>query len=376
MTRRPMRQFVLIVLAAFGAVMLGAPAATAAVAAGPPAVSTFAAARPADHVSDDSKADDLVWSVNPTDNAVGAGRPNFGYRADPGASVNDSLDVSNRGDTTLTLKVYAADAFTPHGGGIDLLPEDQKSIDVGAWIRLDSDSITVKPQQTVVVPFTLTVPADATPGDHAGGIVTTTTTGSGQFAVERRLGSRVLVRVSGDLTPKLEVSQVSVSYPPEFNPLTSSIATITYTVANSGNVRLDAHPRITVGGPFGMLGRTVATEDLGELLPGNSRQFEVKVPAIWAFFYLGATVTLNPFPSNPNDSASQFDLTAVSAAGATFALNWGQLILLVVAILLIVGALWWRRQRKARVQAAIDAAVEQALARETPAAQRHGDETP
>ncbi len=374
MTRRPLPRLALIILAAFGVVMLSAPAATARVAAGPPTVSAFAAPSPADDPTDGPDADDLVWSVNPADNGVGTGRPNFGYRADPGASVQDSLDVSNRGDTTLTLKVYAADAFTPQGGGIDLLGEDQKSIDVGTWIKPGTGSITLEPQQTVAVPFTLTVPADATPGDHAGGIVTTTTTGSGTLAVERRLGSRVLVRVSGDLAPKLELSDASLSYGTTFNPFSSSVATVKYTVANTGNVRLDAHPGITVGGPFGMLARTVVTEDLGELLPGSSRHFEVRIPAVWAFFYLGATVTLEPFPSNPNDSASQFDLTAPSASSATFALNWGQLILLLVVALLVVGGLRWRRRTRIRVQAAIDAAVEQALAEVSPAAQPHADE--
>ncbi len=149
---------------------------------------------------------------------------------------------------------------------------------------------------------------------------------------------------------------------------------MTYTVANTGNVRLDAHPTVTVDGPFGMLGRTVVTEDLGELLPGNSRRFEVSVPAAWAFFLLSATVTLEPFPSNPNDSASQFDLTPVSAGSATFALNWGQLILLVVVALLVVGVLWWRGRRAATVQAAIDDAVEKALAEATPPVRQGADD--
>lgn len=165
----------------------------------------------------------------------------------------------------------------------------------------------------------------------------------------------------------------SVDYGTQFNPFASSIATVTYTVANTGNVRLDAHPTVSVGGPLDMLGRTVATEDLGELLPGNSRHFEVKVPATWAFLYLGARVALQPFPSNPNDSPSQFDLRPISAGAATFALNWGQLILLIVVALLVAGGLWWRRRRAASVRAAIDAAVENALAEGAPALLPHGD---
>lgn len=367
MTRRRMPRVALIALAVSGVVTTWAPAASAAVPGGTRTGSGSAVAATADGPAPNVTADNLVWTVKPTDNAIGAGRPNFGYRADPGATVRDSLDVTNRGGEALTLKVYAADAFTPQGGGIDLLRSDQKSVDAGTWITLSSDAITVQPQQTVTVPFTLTVPSTATPGDHSGGIVTTLVTGSGQFAVERRLGSRVQIRVSGALAPKLDLSGVSVSYGTQLNPFSSSSARVTYTVANTGNVRLNAHSMITVDGPLGMLGRTVATEDLGELLPGNARHFEVKVPAAWAFFYLSATVRLEPFPSNPNDSAAQFDLATVSASGATFALNWGHVILLFVAVVGVGGGLRWRKRRRARVKTAIDEAVEKALAGVTPA---------
>jgi hypothetical protein len=378
MIRSRMPRLASIALAASGLVLLWAPSASAmtssAASSAAPGSATSnvlvssgaAPSRVTSVPADDTNADGLVWSVKPTDNAIGTGRPNFGYRADPGASVQDSLDVTNRGDATLTLAVHAADAFTPQGGGIDLLPEGRKSVDVGSWISLGGDSITLDPQQTVTVPFTLTVPTDATPGDHAGGIVTTITSGSGTLAVERRLGSRLLVRVSGDLAPRLGLSGLSVDYGTQFDPFSPATATVTYTVANTGNVRLDAHPAIVVSGPFGMLRRAVATEDLGELLPGNSRRFQVHVPAVWAFFHLSARVTLEPFPSNPNDSASQLDLSTVSASTATFALNWGQAILFLVVAALVLAGLRWRRRRARRVQASIDDAVRKALAETTP----------
>jgi len=345
LTRRLLPRIALILLGAAAAALLPAPSPAAA----------------------DATADDLVWSVRPSDGAVGVSRPNFGYRADPGASVQDSLDVTNLGDAPLTLQVYAADAFTPQGGGIDLLQRDETSTDVGTWIALGVDSISIEPQQTVAVPFTLVVPADATPGDHAGGIVTSITTGSGPVAVERRLGSRVIVRVSGELTPRLELSDASIDYGDQLDPFAASTATVTYTVANTGNVRLDAHPTIAVGGPFGMLGRTAVTEDLGELLPGSSRSFRVEVPAVWAVLYLAATVTLEPFPSNPNDAAAGLDLAPISTSAAVLAVNWGQLILIVALIALVLGGLWWRRRRRRAVRAAIDAAVKDALA-DAPAA--------
>ena len=50
-----------------------------------------------------------------------------------------------------------------------MLTSDRESTDAGTWIRIQ-DSIDVASGADVVVPFTITVPDDATPGDHLAGV--------------------------------------------------------------------------------------------------------------------------------------------------------------------------------------------------------------
>ncbi|MEV7962751.1 WxL protein peptidoglycan domain-containing protein [Oerskovia paurometabola] len=130
----------------------------------------------------------VTWGVAP------ASAPTFDLALDPGATITDELVVTNRGDVPLDLAVYAADAFTSPTGALDVLPAGATSVDLGAWITADAARIEVGPGERATVPFTLTVPADATPGDHTAALVTSLVTeaGEGGVAVDRRLGTRVL----------------------------------------------------------------------------------------------------------------------------------------------------------------------------------------
>lgn len=305
--------------------------------------------------------DDLVWGTKPTDNAVGTGRPNFAYLAQPGGTMRDSIDVSNHGTSAITVSVYAADAFTPDKGGVDALTSDERSTDLGSWITLDTDSITVQPHQVVTVPFTLTVPTTATPGDHTAAILTSLRTDAAgtPLTFDRRIGSRVFVRVAGTLKPTLAITKTTVRYDAGFNPFEPGTATVTYTVTNTGNMRLDAHQSIRVSGLPGAA-RTVTPKDAGEILPGSSRTFTQKVTGVWADGRLTATVTLRPFVAEPK-AGDPTSIRAVSVSTSTWAAQKGHLAAVPVLVACAAGGVGLVRWRRGKVKAAIDAAVSRAL---------------
>jgi hypothetical protein len=313
--------------------------------------------------ADPGPSDAVTWGVAP----IGTGRAHFDGAAGPGDTVRDAISIVNRSTTPITLRVYASDAFTTATGGLDLLPAAQKPVDLGSWITLDQDSVTLTSQQTVVVPFTVRVPDDATPGDHTAGIVTSLVTANSGAAVQldRRLGARYYLRVNGSLAPALAVSNVHVSYAASLNPASSGSATVTYTVANTGNVRLTARQSVRVSGPFGVLAHSRAIADLPELLPGNSLTRSVVVHGVWPATHLTAKVTLRP-------SATGVSAATSSARASTWGWPIGQLVILVV-VLLLAGGYWWLRRRRARaVEAAIADAVSRALAGTQSGAQATG----
>ncbi|MGN8247317.1 WxL protein peptidoglycan domain-containing protein [Cellulomonas soli] len=332
------------------AVLLTVLAGVAAVATGPAA-----------------SAEDVTWTVRTASNAFGSDRTGYSYGIDPGTTVEDALVVANHGDQALELAVYAADGYTTDAGRLDLLTRDVDSSAVGAWLQTQVDTVTVEPGGSVEVPFTLAVPADATPGDYAGGVVTSLVQADAAegITVDRRLGIRVDVRVGGELRPALAVEDVHLTYDGTANPAGAGDATVTYTVHNTGNQALSAEQAVAVTGPFGRLRVEAPTvEAPPQLLPGERWTVTVPVPDVVPAVRLGAEVAVTPVLVDASGSTSRLD--AVRAGGGAWAVPWATLavaVVLVGAALAVPRVVRARRRARAEQEAQRTAqAVEQALA--------------
>ncbi|CAM5413562.1 WxL protein peptidoglycan domain-containing protein [Streptomyces aurantiogriseus] len=221
-------------------------------------------------------ADNGSWSVHPVSSAVAA-RPYFYVTADPGQTLEDKVVVANKTDQPLTFRLYAADAYnTPRDGGFAVRTVGERMRGVGAWARPAKDRVTVPGRKSVTVPFEIRVPKDAEPGDHPGAIVALDERvekgGDGvALGVQRAVGARVYLQVSGPTLPALAVEDVRVGHDQPLVPgLGDSTATISYTLHNTGNVTLDPKVELRARGLFG---RTLLARDLtripSELLPGQ-----------------------------------------------------------------------------------------------------------
>lgn len=216
------------------------------------------------------------WALAPTgslDPNEAGNRPSLSYDLDPGATITDSVTLYNYGNVPLTFRVYATDAFNNSVGQFDLLPGSDEPTDVGSWITMPVEYVDVPPRKQAVIPIVLKVPADATPGDHVGAILASSDAkGAGPdgatVALDRRTGTRLYVRVAGDLVPELAIESVKTSYKPSLNPL-SGTATVTYRIQNRGNVRLGGSYQLSISGPFGVAKKRIPASDLVELLPGE-----------------------------------------------------------------------------------------------------------
>ncbi|HEY6531001.1 MAG TPA: DUF916 domain-containing protein [Acidimicrobiales bacterium] len=282
-----------------------------------------------------------TWTLKPATPEGPDSRAHLVHDVTPGQTITDTVAVTNFSARPLQLSVYASDAFTPQGGGFDLLTSDKTPVDVGAWIQLGASSIDLAAGQTALIPVTLTVPGNATPGDHAGGIVaavsTTATDANGQqVAVENRVGTRVYLRVDGPLNPRLDVIDLTSSYEGTFNPLGKGSVDTTFTVVNSGNVRLSGTQTVTVTGPFGVELGTVQLDDLPELLPGAALEQQALLDGIWPAGRITTTVDIQPIDADP-----AIEVDPVSGSTSQWAMPWGQLAVLV----LVVAAVAYRRRR-------------------------------
>ncbi|GIF16240.1 WxL protein peptidoglycan domain-containing protein [Actinoplanes teichomyceticus] len=307
---------------------------------------------------------DVAWAVRTASNTYGSDRSSYSYAVNPGGSARDSLVVANRGAGPLRLSVYAADGLTTAAGQLDLLPRDRPSRGVGAWVEPATGTVTVPAGRTVEVPFTVSVPADATPGDYVGGILTSLAPPdpTARVAVERRLGIKIKLRVGGDLAPALAVEDLRVDW--HGSAAAEGDARVTYTLHNTGNAVQSARQAVTLTGPFGWF-RTDATAIAAppQLLPGERWRVTVPVAGVAPAVLLTATATLTPLVTD--ESGSTTALRPVTASAHAWALPWALTVLLIAGPAAVAGGVVLtrrhRRRRTAREQARIQAAVAEAL---------------
>ncbi|UPZ28244.1 DUF916 domain-containing protein [Streptomyces sp. LRE541] len=309
---------------------------------------------------------DVTWTVRTAANGYGDDRSSFSYGVNPGSQVKDAMVVANRSRSALTLALYAADGYTTEKGQLDLLTREKKSLGIGAWVRATKTSVRIAPGKTAEIPFTVAVPRDAIPGDYVGGILTSLKQADDTegIAVDRRLGIRIKLRVSGALKPTLAVEDLHVDYQGTANPFGQGDATVTYTLHNTGNALLSGAQKVTLTGPFGTsetrAGKIAAAP---ELLPGERWKVTVPVHGVTPALRLTAKATVTPAITDAAGSTTS--LKPVEATTTGWAIPW-TLVLLIVALLAgAMGVYVLRRRgrtrRKEREDARVRDAVERAL---------------
>lgn len=222
-------------------------------------------------------ADNGRWSVFPVRRGApeAPARAYFRMTADRGATVRDKVTIKNLDARTATFQLYGTDGYnTPRDGGFAVRSKAERMTGVGAWTRLDRTEVTVPGGGQVTVPFTLTVPAGAEPGDHPGAIVALDTRlgrsdGNG-VAVQQAVGARVYLKVNGARVRGLRIDDVRFRYSAPLVPGTGRAATISYALVNSGNVMLSPQVTLRAKGVFGHTAFEPPGRRLpAELLPGQ-----------------------------------------------------------------------------------------------------------
>lgn len=307
----------------------------------------FASAPPdttAPATDETSGSDAGGFAVQPSapDGTIG-GRDSFVYELTSGQTFGDTVAIANLGTEPATFAIYATDARTTNDGSFGLLREEDAPTDVGTWIELGATQYTVDPGKQIAVPFSISVPADATPGDHVGAIVAQKITDPTQpdsgvgIGVRVRIGARVYVRVKGQVSPSLAIERFELRYDTPANPLGDADATIVYTLTNTGDIRLTPTAHLELGGMFGLGDVAIPDRDLPELLPGSSIAISELVPGVSPYLRLTADLGITA-------ETDQGPVVASSSI-TRWTVPIGGVVVLVVLVLLAIAFVVLRRRR-------------------------------
>jgi hypothetical protein len=290
------------------------------------------------------------WGSGPAPSFDGSERPFLQYSASPGGTIHDRISIVNYGETPLTFDLYTADGFNTKNGAFALQAQGAPRHSVGAWIALPYPAVTVAPHTRDLVPFTLTVPLNATPGDHAGGVVALERIAAlppNQKEVFQRdgIGTRIFVRVIGPIRPALAITQLRINKTAPF--LGGGHGMIIATVDNTGDTTLGGTATFKVSGGLGGAAhfRPVSIQTL---LPGNSIQIEEPWSSLPFVGPATVTATVNYGTSSTEASTTTWFIPTV--------------LKLVVGALVVAAAVWaifrWRKRRAARRSQAEEPAPE------------------
>lgn len=226
--------------------------------------------------------------------------------ADPGENVRGVVKIYNEeaSDAALAASFESFEATGETGQPAFIPPQEKNSF--LSWFTIDQDSVVLKPQQAIIVPFTVAVPSNATPGGYYAAIFWQTVNNNGgpnsRVGVDSKIGTLVFLTVKGDAKElgMLEDFQVLGGDWQWQQPISFNIR-----FSNQGNIHLQPIGNIELAGWFGHK-KIAINDEQGYVLPGSVRNFELSYGGFqavrenwWRQFWDGTISEIDNFAFGP-----------------------------------------------------------------------------
>lgn len=168
---------------------------------------------------------------------------------EPGKSETSSIIIKNVATVPLTLDIYGADATNSNQGTFALTGKARDQHHIGTWVTFKEPLQTLEPDEEKTIPFVVSVPADATPGNYGGGIAVESAPPSSTqedqpgVSVNSRIYVQLFVSIPGEKIHSYEWKDFS------FLPVTDGYnADFSNSYKNTGNTIVIADPVIDIKG--------------------------------------------------------------------------------------------------------------------------------
>lgn len=195
---------------------------------------------------------------------------------DPGQKQSGLVKVFNETSDTLEL-VASIEPFATAdiAGTPGYLPLDTKN-DFLHWFELSQTSITLKPHQVAIVPFTVSAPSSAVPGGYYAVIFWRTVSSTNDkipVNINSKVGTLVFLKVNGDIKESGEVTEFGPQ--PKSDYYFSLPINFLVQFLNSGNIHLNPVGKIEITNWLGQKEILSVNTAKRYVLPQSSRRFEM-----------------------------------------------------------------------------------------------------
>ncbi len=198
--------------------------------------------------------------------------PRLEVPASPGDTVVEKIRVINQSTTEISYSTIIEDFKSgDEDGSVQYVDESEESdsFRMAKWISIEPSRFTIAANSERIIQVAIKVPKNAEPGGHFASVIVrrSGTETAGGASVETRIGTLILMRVSGNVTEGLSVE----SFGPQETYAQYGPAKFDLRLKNDGNVHLAPRGTIVINNMFG---KKVAEIPLSNpnVLPGAIRK--------------------------------------------------------------------------------------------------------
>ncbi|HET9662256.1 MAG TPA: hypothetical protein VFP05_18160 [Thermomicrobiales bacterium] len=204
----------------------------------------------------------------------------FSVELKPGESAEFVALVQTIDSVPTILRTFATNAINPANGGFDAGTEADELTGAAAWLTYPAQTLDeMSGTEAVEIPFTVTVPADAGPGQYVAALVVQTAEplpveGTTMINVLVRSAIAVEIIVPGPKQVSFELGAPAISND-------AGIPQLIIPISNTGNWRVRPTGEITIATPDGET-VTTAPIELGPVYTGNDSTVAIALPQQFA----------------------------------------------------------------------------------------------
>ena len=210
------------------------------------------------------------------DAGIGLKPANIAEKMEPGEVRQFTVLVSNVSGQDQNYYLYKRNISGVRDGGVPIFSDyndDTRGFALSDWIKLESDRLEIKSGEEKPVSFLLSVPNNASPCDHFGGIFVSAEPPEikeSGAAIGYQVANIVSIRVAGECIEKAQIRQFST----DNYIYGKSAVDFNLKFENTGNTLLRPRGPLTITNMFGKeVANITFNKDEAGVFPGDTREF-------------------------------------------------------------------------------------------------------